>query len=346
MYVDTETNLTEIAIHYVGNKQQEEGYILSKSSTRINEEMNEFLCNYFLTSFKSAIYYNFFNDDGLEYNTVYQAITRIFENPSSLFEESVDLAKYLYEITLHPQIKSGEFYVVFFDHCTYEGEDVKAIGLFKTENKDTFLKIRTNDAGFTMEREQGINTNKLDKGCLIFNVKKEDGYIVSIVDQTNRGTDARYWTDSFLQLRQQQDDYYNTQNVLNFCKSYITKELPENFEVNKADQVDLLNRSVQFFKENDEFTLNDFAEEVIEQPEVIRNFNQYRETFQQEQDVQLADQFTISENAVKKQSRVFKSVIKLDKNFHIYVHGNRELIEQGIDENGRKYYRIFYQEEN
>jgi hypothetical protein len=32
-------------------------------------------------------------------------------------------------------------------------------------------------------------------------------------------------------------------------------------------------------------------------------------------------------------------------NFHIYAHGNRTLIEQGIDENG-KFYKIYYQEEN
>jgi hypothetical protein len=52
-----------------------------------------------------------------------------------------------------------------------------------------------------------------------------------------------------------------------------------------------------------------------------------------------------SESAVKKQARVFKSVIKLDKNFHIYVHGNRELIEQGTDEKG-KYYKVYYKEES
>jgi REP element-mobilizing transposase RayT len=48
---------------------------------------------------------------------------------------------------------------------------------------------------------------------------------------------------------------------------------------------------------------------------------------------------------LKKQARALKSVIKLDKNFHIYIHGNRNLIEQGTDENG-KFYKIYYKEEN
>jgi hypothetical protein len=47
----------------------------------------------------------------------------------------------------------------------------------------------------------------------------------------------------------------------------------------------------------------------------------------------------------EKQARSFKSVIKLDKNFHIYIHGDRNLIEQGEDNKG-KYYKVYYQEEN
>jgi hypothetical protein len=83
----------------------------------------------------------------------------------------------------------------------------------------------------------------------------------------------------------------------------------------------------------------------MEQPEVIKSFNRYKSTYQQEHEIDLADDFTISGSAVKKQARTFKSVIKLDKNFHIYIHGNRNLIEQGTDENG-KFYKIYYYKEN
>jgi hypothetical protein len=41
---------------------------------------------------------------------------------------------------------------------------------------------------------------------------------------------------------------------------------------------------------------------------------------------------------------VLKSVIKLDKNVHIYIHGNRDVVEQGEDGKG-KYYKIYYKEE-
>lgn len=48
---------------------------------------------------------------------------------------------------------------------------------------------------------------------------------------------------------------------------------------------------------------------------------------------------------VKKQNRSFKSVIRLDKNFHIYIHGDRNLIEQGEDKKG-KFYKIYYENED
>ena len=57
------------------------------------------------------------------------------------------------------------------------------------------------------------------------------------------------------------------------------------------------------------------------------------------------DNFAISADAVKRQARVFKSVLKLDTNFHLYIHGDREKIERGVDESGRKYDTIYYEQE-
>lgn len=121
--------------------------------------------------------------------------------------------------------------------------------------------------------------------------------------------------------------------------------MPTEFDVTKADQVELLNRSVQYFKDNEEFSIQDFSETVLEQSEVIESFINYREQYQSELDIKLEDSFNISSDAVKKQSRSFKSVIKLDKNFHIYVHGDRHMIEQGEDEKGR-YYKVYFKEEH
>ncbi len=337
--------LESIVVHKVGNKLNEENIHFSKQALSINSELNDILTHYFITPFKSNEYYSFYHDSDLKYNEVYGFIADIFSDSDSLYENSVNLAKHLYEQSTHPKIKSGEFYIVYFKDCIIDGKTVDAVGLFKSENKDTFLKVFPSGEGFEIESQQGVNINKLDKGCLIFNTEVENGYAVAVVDNTNKGIEAQYWMDDFLHVHQRKDEYYNTQNVLSLCKNFVKDELPQQFEVSKADQVDLLNKSVKFFKENENFNMTEFANEVIGQPDIINSFNEFKSSFQQDHDVEIVDNFTISESAVKKQARLLKSVIKLDKNFHIYIHGDRELIEQGEDKKG-KFYKVYYREEN
>ena len=336
--------LKEIILHSVGNKGIDDPLKLSKKTLKTDDLLANILARYFISPFKDNVYYTLFHQVDLRLNEVYSYVSNIFENPKTLLSQSINLAKHLYEQSTHPKIKSGEFYVVYFKDCILDGKTLDAVGLFKSENKDTFLKVYPSGEGFEIESEKGININKLDKGCLIFNLEKGNGYIVSVVDNTNKGVEAQYWMDDFLHVRQRKDEYYNTQNILSFCKNFVKNELPQQFDVSKADQADFLNKSVKFFKEKENFNLDEFAREVIGQRDIIDSFNQYKSSYQKDYDVQIADNFSISESAVKKQSKALKSIIKLDKNFDIHIHGNRELIEQGTDEKG-KYYKVYYKEE-
>jgi len=337
-------NIKNIILHKVGNKHLNEDIIISKKELIVNDDLKTLLSHYFLSAFKSEECFHFYHDVNLSLHEVYTYVSDIFDDTESLHEQSVNLAKHLYNQSIHPKIKGGEFYVVYFENCNLNGETHDAVGLFKSENKDTFLEIEQVSGGFDIESREGININKLDKGCLIFNTEKDSGYVVSIVDNTNKGAEAQYWIDDFLHIQQRKDEYYNTQNLLTLTKNFVTKELPQQFDISKADQADLLNKSVAFFKGKDDFDLNEFTNEVIQQPEIIDRFHEYKNNYQQEHEIEIADSFSISESALKKQARIFKSVIKLDKNFHIYIHGNRGLIEQGADEKG-KYYKVYYQKE-
>jgi len=340
----SESFIRSMALHGVGNKLNDDGIRLSDSLLQTEPEVRKILKDYFLSAFKSEEYYNFFHESDLKYNEVFDFVSAIFDDPGCLLDESVSLAKQLYEKSIHPKVKAGELYVVYFHNLDLDGESVDAVGLFKSENKDTFLKVHPAGNGYAIEQDQGINIHKLDKGCLIFNTEKENGFVAAVVDNTNKGAEAHYWIDEFLHLKQRRDAYSNTQNILSLCKDFVTRELPRHFEVTKADQIDLLNKSVGFFKKNDSFDLQEFTNEVIVQPGIIETFNHYKKDYEHERDLDIADQFDISGSAVKKQSRVFKSVIKLDKNFHIYIHGNRELIELGVDERG-KFYKVYFREE-
>ncbi len=338
--------IEEVCVHYIGNKNLKDKLELSKEKILSNDSLNKVLADYFLNSFKPNEYFNFYHDIDIEMNEVYVCTSKIFENPSNLLEHSVHLAKHLYEQSTHPKIKGGEFYVVYFKDCIVDGDMVDAVGLFKSENKDTFLKVYPKGDGFEIESQKGININKLDKGCLIFNKEKENGYVVAVVDNTNKGAEAKYWTDDFLHVKPRNDAYNQTKDILSMAKNFVLHELPQQMEVSKAEQIELLNKSVQYFKDNDSFSMERFASEVMNKPEVIDTFNKYKSDYEFACEMAMLEQFEISEAAVKKQAKSIKSVIKLDKNFHIYVHGSQNLIEQGVEEDGRKYYKIYYQEEN
>jgi hypothetical protein len=345
MHYFESSEIKALSLHFIGNKGNDEKMILSNKLLSLNLNIRDILSKYFLESFKSEEYYKFYHDSALSLNEVYTFVSSIFKNPTDLHNQSINLAKHLYNQSNHPKIKGGEFYVVYFQHCILNGETIDAVGLFKSENKDTFLKVYSNKDNFEIDSEYGVNINRLDKGCIIFNTDKEDGYTVSVVDNTNKGIEAQFWIDNFLQIQQKLDKYFNTSATLSIYKNYVLNQLPEEYVVNKVDQADFLNRSIQFFKEKDNFEIEEFNHEVLQHSQFIDSFNQFRNKYKQESKIELADSFTISGAAVKSQSRKYKSVIKLDNNFHIYIHGNRKLIEQGED-NGGRFYKIYFQEEN
>jgi predicted DNA-binding protein YlxM (UPF0122 family) len=339
--------LTEISVHYVGNKSTDQRLTLSKETLELEDDLMSEIKNFFLNRFTSVFEKNkFVHPTSLQYNEVYQFASGIFSGENSFHLTSVQLAKHLYENSVHPKVKGGEFYVCSFTDCIFENETVEALGIFKTENKTNYLDIKEDKSRFSLSLKQGIDLNKLDKGCLIFNTHKDEGYHVLMIDSQSKGDEAQYWRENFLGLAPVSDEFHQTNQFLHLAKNFVTKQIAQEFEVSKTDQIDLLNRSVAYFKKNDSFDKTHFEKEVFQDPGLIKSFREYDQSYRQDHEMELTDQFDISQQAVKQQARVFKSVLKLDKNFHIYIHGSKELIEQGIDPDGRKYYKIYYKEES
>lgn len=330
-------------LHFIGNKKNGDGVKFSNSITEF-DKVDKYISELINKNFKFDELYHFTFEPNLDLNPIFQFVKSIFKNADSFIGQSQNIGRYLYDKSTHPQIKFGELCVLYLNDCVFNNNVVDAIVFFKSENKDIFLEIKRNNEGFEIDSRKGFNIKKLDKGCLIFNTQEENGYLVSVVDNTNR-LDAQYWKDDFLNIKPVKNEFHNTNQFLSITKQFLTKQMSEELEISKADQIDLLNRSVDYFKTHEQFNKQDFEEEVLNNDEVIESFREFNESFQKENAIEVADNFEISNQAVKKQARAFKRVLKLDKNFHIYIHGNRDLIEQGVDEKGRKYYKIFYEEE-
>ena len=345
-----EASLEQLSIHRIGNKLQDEFYVLSEEPLKIEDEfLSKLLLQYFLKPFEkiNEVYRLIHSSDNLELNEIFHFCTSIFDDAGHFHENSELMAKYLYDISSHPKIKSGELYVVLFKNVQIEGDLLDAVGIFKSETKDTYLKVLPVQSGFEMEYEEsGIDINKLDKGALIFKIEKEEGYKVMVADHTNRSSEAVYWKDDFLKLGIRNDSYNQTFNTLGVYKSFITSAVEAEFEVTKADKIDLLNKSMKYFKEKDSFDIDEFSKEVIGNTTAIASFKTFKSNYEQEFSTEISDSFDISAAAVKSQTKNYKSVLKLDKNFHIYIHGNREFIEKGFDDGkSMNYYKVYFKEE-
>jgi hypothetical protein len=348
MIDSSQVSFRALSIHYAGNKTADEPLVISDGTVELDDAgLREGLLGYFFSHFKKPGYYRFAHSDTVALNTVYSLCDRIFAGQTDFHELSASLARYLYEKSVHPQIKGGELYVALFKSCLLDGEMVDAIGIFKTESKSRFFKTGQEGTRFRIWQDYGVSEDKLDKGCLIFKTERSEGYRVCIVDQTTRGEEARYWKDDFLGLAPCDDDYYKTNNFLTLCKSFIKEQMPEEFVVEKTAQIDMLNKSVEFFKKHEQFDFQEFSAEVMQEPLLMQSFERYRGGFEQQHGVAIENSFDISDMAVRKQAKVFKSILKLDKNFHIYIHGSRELIERGFDEaSGMHFYKVFFREES
>lgn len=347
MLVTSEVKLEQIILHKVGNKSRDEAIQFSKAPLELDNSVKELLQKYFLSPFKSESYYNLFHESDINLNEVYSFAAKIFADPATSFEQSQNLARHLYEQSSHPNVKAGEFYVTLLRDLVLDGEVLDAIGLFKSESRETYLKVYPNGDTFDIDSEDGVNINKLDKGCLIFHSDQENGFLVATVDNLNKQEEAVYWKDDFLKVRSRQDAYHHTQNIMSLCKSFVEKQLPAEFEVSRGEQADLLNKSVKFLKEKETFDLQEFQNEVIAQPDLIQSFESYKTQFEADRGVEIIPEFDIHENAFKKNTRFLKSVIKLDKNFHIYVHGNSENMQKGYDEErGQHFYQLYFKEES
>lgn len=290
----------------------------------------------------SEMVYEFYHEIDLNLNVIYKIAQDIY-NGEEFVRKSQDIVSHLVKSSRYPNIKDGDLLIATFEDVVVENKYCEAICICKIEDKVNFIEPDYQNLQKTRVRK-GISANKIDKACLI--IFNQDNTIVCTTDK-NR-IDTQYWIEDFLSVRPKQNEYYNTKNMLTATRVFVTKEMPQVFSgVSKADQADILNKSVNFFKDNNTFDINEFTNDVMPEPELKEQFNDFLSSYSEKEGVELVGHFDISTPAVKKQARVFRNVIKLDKNFHIYVHGDNQYIKKGYDEaTGMHYYQLFFKEEN
>lgn len=338
-------HIDNLSIHRVGNKSRNEAIFLSENPYGLNDEIMPLLKEYFFKPFreKEENYFQFAHEVDLEYNDMFNLATEIFTNPSEVHTVSKKITKHLFEQSNHPHIKNGEVYVAYLSNVSIDNNVVDAIGVFKSEIQTDFLQFEENGSNLEMILQQGINLNKLDKGCIIFNYKKEEGYKILTVD-SNR-YDARYWLEHFLSVDAFQDENFMTKKYLKFCQDFA-KDVVLPAE-DKQQEVLFMNRAINHFAKNDAFEETAFLNEVMENPEFIPEFKNYKVDKGEKYSIEDVTDFPIANAAVTDVRKKLKNTIHLDTNVQIkldFVNSDsaQKFVEKGWDEEKQMYYYLVY----
>jgi GH35 family endo-1,4-beta-xylanase len=193
--------------------------------------------------------------------------------------------------------------------------------------------------------KRGTNIKKLDKGCIIFNSGKEDGYRIVIVDNTNN-KEAKYWENDFLNIEMIQDSFVKTKEVVDICKQFVQ----DRFVDDKKAKAVVLNNTYEYLKENDSFEQDHFVNHILEKDDDREKLKSYMHEYSEENKTDVTE-FDISQPAIKEvKKEINKSVIKLDKNIEIKITDlnkeNSEYIERGFDPEKQMYfYKLYFSDE-
>ncbi len=342
----SEAKLAALAVHKVGNKLHNEGFIASPTLFDLNEEIGPILEDYFLSPFKKHDYFwQFTHETDLSLNEVYTYSTAIFDSKrAGLLAHSVSILKHLYAQSTHPNIKPGELYVALFTGCFIDEVMMDAVGIFKSENKDVYLRPDATEEAVSLTHEQGINVKKLDKGALIFNTFGDDGYSLFIHDTNSQ--EAQYWMDDFMHVQRIQDDSFHTEGYINLCADFVEEVYATE---PKKEQVIFMNNSLSYFSQAKEFDPEEFEMTVLPLQEGYKElFKNYREKYEETHELSGEEGFVVSRQAVREARRRFKDRIKLDTGIEIRIpsKADTDYIERGFDEKLQMgYYKVYFHKE-
>lgn len=343
-------NLKRLAVTWVGNKNRREGIGVRKTSiVPLHHVAHEMMLISLLQPFhKSGEFYHFADAsaDRPHENPVGTICRDIFQDRGDLNEHVKELAARLYDCCDLPKIQGGEFFVATFDDLLLDGEPCEAIALWKVESKQPFFHVESMPLAFAVETRTGIPTGKPELAALIFNLDEADGYRVCAIDALTKKGERSFWKDAFLRLSPTVDPFYHTMHHIALANEFIAQRAVS-LGADRIGQLDLLYKTGCYFRENNRFDLDDFAGLVFDQDAHRVAFREFRAKYAEAYAVNLEDNFELDAQAVKRGAKGLKGVLKLDKNFQIHVTGRRDLIERGYDEEkGKKYYKVYFDDED
>lgn len=350
----TSATATGLVLAKVGHPQRDEPLQTSKEVFPVKEDDQETLAAIFLKPFKNLTAHRFSHHSSLDQHEMNACAAAIFTADDGLLEKGCEIAKRLYAKSNHPNIKSGDLCISLVKDIDVDGQLTQGLCILKSESVVPFLSISTRDGDLELHTEQGINPEKIDKGCLILNHLANKGYYVLTFDRS--GTDSRFWVRDFLGVVPITDSPFLTNKYANMAVAFLEKEkkekpAPADDDTPPWDNSAAARDAISYFEEKEKFDLKEFEEKVLKTEEAKAKFAEHRNQVEKDQGERLADSFEISKKDVSKAKKKIKSVMKLDTGAEVRLKPALAakpdtVLEHGFDEERKmKFIKIFFNED-
>lgn len=328
-----DSQLSQYALHYVGD-----GTLLTDEVyERPALEMEAALTQLAFGKIELEQQYEFFHETSLDHHEIYNYVQAIFADRRNFLVQSKHIATHLAASSNHPGIKSGELFIGLFDNCLWNNEKKTVLSIVKVEDKELFLDVKQEAGKLAMSGVDGINVKRAYNCVIVVDLGAEVAPAVFI--KTKKKEDVVYWQERFLKVKVSDESYYNTNQALIQCKKFILKE--ESFS--NPEKLDYLNKTLEFFRQEEEFALGNYIDKVFEQVEDVQK-DVLTQTIKPYETM-------ISDSAIAKVEKTYKRKIKLDDRVEIQVSVQdaediSRIVEVGYDElTKRKFYKIYFDEE-
>lgn len=330
----TESKLSQFVVHYV-----DDNVVFSEEQKHVNDILLEAALTelaFYKVDFEQQ--FDFFHETNINLNEVYTYAQAIFADRAQFLAQSKHIATHLQVASHHPNIKPGELFIGLFDNCLWNNEMRPVLAIAKIEDREMFLNVQNDENKMSVQGIDGINVKKSAHVAII--IDQGNDLAPAVFLKTRRKEDVVYWQERFLKLRATDESYYKTNLALTQCKKYILKQN----DFSNTDKLQYLNKTLAYFREQETFEVAPYLNEVFDDVETVQKDILMQSVGPYETE--------ISDSAIAKVEKSFKRKIKLDENVEIQVNIRDineldRVIEVGYDkETGRKFYKIYFDEEN
>lgn len=336
--------ISKMVVHHVGNKAKGDGVEFGGNLIPI-DDIEQDIKKLISKSFDITDLYHFYFESTVELNPIYTFVRTIFHDNKTFLQQTKHIAKILYECSSHPKIKEGELSLFYLEGCELNEEECDAIAIIKAETQQQLLQVSRNNQEVLAKKASGISLSKVEKGCLIFCNAEEQGYQIAIVDNIKKGSDSKYWKDSFLHIKSYNSPKHQTKSLIDVCHEFINTVVADSNRLSKVDKAMISVRAKKVLQDNETLSINDYTEEVFHDYILESKFKDYVAEKEFESHIHPNGSIDIDRTGISK-AKTKVETIKLDSNFDIHILGGQDRIVKGYDKNaGMNYYQLYYEEE-